>query len=490
MPRTRLPAGHPFRAEGRPSDLGYFPEPQPDEHLFSLISRFGRHAALSGFKTRELLFGDPDYRMRLDAPTSLGRFCSMFERPPLSGAAAVIADLTPHNFLVSYMPAAKREKISGRMRAPANRDDATPQIGEWNGGAGRELRFCSACHQDDLRNQHVRERYWRRLHQLQPVAVCTKHGKPLQRSSVRARLDTRGCDVVPTAANCPADAPAVASPDERGLSLLVVLAGRAADLLATPRPLEAPEALTESYRARAAAAGLVSRKGLSIEAAAVSFTETWGSALSAMPEVLATDGLPSWWLQRIFQLRPGPHPIEHPLPHLLVDIWLERAVPIAENDERVARLRRDRQASAGRGRIDGWRTRARDAELAASIAEVAAEIRSRVPEKRVTRAEIARTVGVGNLGSISEAQEHWPLTSDAIGPQLETPDDYTKRRYFRQLDLLADDFTAWQAELVMRELRRYVPREEVERLVAEYRRSRSGSSDDGKERIKSFCAAR
>lgn len=439
MPRKQLASDHPFRVSGSPNDIHYFPRLLPDEHLCSVVARFVRHSGFTAFAAREMLFGNPGYTMRLDAPTNIGRFCSNFMDEKLSEPMAVIADLTPFHYVTAYMQQTKREEIAAYMRSPpTERHGVLPSVGRWKVKKGEGLRFCGACHAADRADRHLQEPYWRRLHQLQGVAVCVKHGDVLQISKVRLGYDTNGADALPSAMTCPDSAPTVAVVDKCGLDLLRRLAERAQELLANSRRPETVADIVDRYRARAASLGLNGTRGITPENAAMSFASVWGPALPAMPYLLAADGLPSRWLQRMFTKEQDHYPM-HPLPHLLVEIWLDRATKLDQSDEKLIALKAARVGTFGVGRVAGWRSKSADMNRAFEVPKAAADIRAKLPEKRVTRNEIARVLGLAAVTSSEIAARHWPLTSAAIDRAVETSDAFFKRRLFRQMDIMVSE---------------------------------------------------
>ncbi len=95
--------------------------------------------------------------MSIDAPTSIGKFCSTVGIGNISDTNFVIRNLTSFNYMVSYTEAEERIAYMDKMVAKK-----MPGIGTTIGRSTllplvRGLRYCRSCFSEDLNKRPVGE---------------------------------------------------------------------------------------------------------------------------------------------------------------------------------------------------------------------------------------------------------------------------------------------------------------------------------------------
>ena len=164
-----------------------FPDPHPDELLYSICARFSdRMGYPTEYAVVQELFGTHAVKAVVDLPSHLGRLISML--PP--GTSYTVDDLIDDHTLLpfyrSFLPPERLQCLRNDMCG-----DNGPGIHMRVGIVGCPiplpvwLRFCPLCMAEDIK--HFGECYWHRIHQVPGVEVCPVHEVFLQNSSVHAR---------------------------------------------------------------------------------------------------------------------------------------------------------------------------------------------------------------------------------------------------------------------------------------------------------------
>lgn len=153
--------------------IACFPEPYPDELLFSLFARYYEKSGYLTYRSAaEDLYERPANRpdtdfinpLTEDARACLTRRCSMDK---------VILHHTMFPYYAAFLPAEKRTAFYGTLKhGNGPQIDLLKRFG--NGRAKRYLRFCLDCAGEDRRRYG--ETYWHRMHQIPDVTVCPVHG--------------------------------------------------------------------------------------------------------------------------------------------------------------------------------------------------------------------------------------------------------------------------------------------------------------------------
>ena len=236
--------------------LTYFPEIISGELLYSVLARYSAHEGLSGPAACAAdLFGLKHAVASVDLPNRLDTLASRIGLRGFDGAR-----LAREHTLLPYYTAYQGETIRqlAEERLRTGRGEVHLKLGLAAFSIAREtvLRFCPECFEAMIAERG--EAWWRRAHQLPGVLVCPDHGCPLRRSTLDTRKENRHRYLPATEANCPADAaPACRIADEADRERFLALARASAALLDDPPPPRDFLALTERYRRRLRAVGLM-----------------------------------------------------------------------------------------------------------------------------------------------------------------------------------------------------------------------------------------
>lgn len=162
--------------------IAFFPEPYPDELLYSVFARF---YAQTGYM-RYVFVAEDLYRNKQtkpnieflnaltdDAAAWLVSSCSMEE---------IVEKHTMYPYFARFLP---KERRGMAFDALVNMDESYRNHLRLPKGVGckkRMLRYCPECARSD--KLHYGETYWHRQHQLIGVDVCVEHGCYLLNSEV------------------------------------------------------------------------------------------------------------------------------------------------------------------------------------------------------------------------------------------------------------------------------------------------------------------
>jgi hypothetical protein len=165
--------------------IGCFPDPYPDELLYSVCARFHDRLQYPNKKnTMRELFGDEAAIATVGLPSNLGTLVSLL---PPGNSYTVDRLINSHTLFPFYAPFLDPKQaqqlwadMSGArgsaiyMRSGVMASTVHPP--EW-------LRFCPLCAQQD--KEQVGEYYWHRLHQLPGIEICPEHKVWILNSQIR-----------------------------------------------------------------------------------------------------------------------------------------------------------------------------------------------------------------------------------------------------------------------------------------------------------------
>lgn len=164
--------------------LNSFPEPYPDELLYSVLARFHIRRGNTAAKTslREL-FGDAKIIPAYDLPCHMNKLVSNLPLYYTHTALDLIYNNTLFPYYAAFLPGDRVQKIFNSMRSDYGGDIlASSGILTNNIKPPQYFRFCPLCNQEDMKEYG--ECYWHRLYQLPGVQVCSRHGIFLENSSI------------------------------------------------------------------------------------------------------------------------------------------------------------------------------------------------------------------------------------------------------------------------------------------------------------------
>ncbi|WP_333834431.1 TnsD family Tn7-like transposition protein [Rubrimonas sp.] len=299
--------------------LPYFPALFPDELLYSVIARYHRHVCSPGPKaTLEDLFGNRSVRASADLQGHLGALADRLP-PGLCLDAGRLARV--HTLLPYYTAFSPEEtaRVALEAMTRGSTDGLHLRLGIAAGAvrAPVALRFCPACHAETLAVRG--ERCWRRAHQLPGVLVCPEHGAPLRDSTVVPSATGQHEFIAAVDETCPDGSEPVWSPEAR--ALLQAIATASAALLDTGAGA-APDARQAAIHASLRERGFDRGARAVNQRALLAFQERVFTPLAPVLPLALEPG----WLTALTRRWRGAH---HPLCHVLFDVLMAHAAPVA-----------------------------------------------------------------------------------------------------------------------------------------------------------------
>ena len=213
--------------------IGFFPDPYPDELLYSACARYARRLK---YRNRafvaEDLFGNRNVPPVVDLPCHLGRFINAL---PPGHRYTVDLLLDQHTLLPFYAPFLSPDRL--RQVRSAMCDGAGrvyERLGLISGRVKvpKHLRFCPSCVRED--RERFGETYWHRIHQITGVEVCPRHEAFLEESDVPWRERRNHTLAYADEVSVRHAAPRLVCPSDGEHALLLRIAGAARWLLDRP----------------------------------------------------------------------------------------------------------------------------------------------------------------------------------------------------------------------------------------------------------------
>jgi hypothetical protein len=163
--------------------ISSWPEPYPDEILYSIIARCGKRQRIRHFRTLpHQLFGYRNARAMIDLPNRLTYLSKKLPGGHHCRPDRVAKELT---LLPLYMPFLRLQlgqKLQIAMIDESENAERIPAIHTRRSTRQRCLRFCPTCWSEQEKS--LGERYWCRTHQAFGCLVCHVHKMPLWESGV------------------------------------------------------------------------------------------------------------------------------------------------------------------------------------------------------------------------------------------------------------------------------------------------------------------
>lgn len=166
--------------------IGFFPDPLPDELLYSACARV---VARAGYRSKEStgydLFGGPRVIVAIDLPCNLDALLSNF---PPGHQHTADGFIDANTMLPLYSPFVPPDRVSV-LREDMRGDKGGAvhgRLGILTSGISVDFyRYCPACVEAD--RGLFGETYWHRLHQAPGVVVCPVHNVFLEQSDLYTR---------------------------------------------------------------------------------------------------------------------------------------------------------------------------------------------------------------------------------------------------------------------------------------------------------------
>lgn len=155
--------------------LTYFPEPYPDEILYSVLARYHSRSFNDSYKvTMNELFSNSQVTATIDFQSHLKSLCNNMPLGSTHTADSLLNNNTLFPFYAAFLPLDRREKIKNMMFGDTG-TGVHASIGILAGSFPKKdgLCFCSSCHIEDIRIHG--EPYWHRIHQVPGVIICPLH---------------------------------------------------------------------------------------------------------------------------------------------------------------------------------------------------------------------------------------------------------------------------------------------------------------------------
>ncbi len=155
--------------------IGFFPDPYPDELLYSACARFGDKSNYRNVATvAQELFGSSTGMAVISFPNRIGHLVSVLPPGHTYTTDGLIDDHTPLRFYSPFIESGRSKIIRREMRGShENRICSRLGINSGRLASPDALRFCPECMKAD--RQQYGETYWHRVHQLAGVHVCPNH---------------------------------------------------------------------------------------------------------------------------------------------------------------------------------------------------------------------------------------------------------------------------------------------------------------------------
>lgn len=164
--------------------LSFFPNPYPDEVLYSVFARYQiRSGNLSPKATLRELFGNEHATAIVDLPCNLDSLVNNLSEFGTYSMEDFIYKNTFFPLFAPFIPEDRAELILNSMKS-SNGGDISTRAGIMASSIQnpKYLRFCYKCFTED--KEKYGEPYWHRVHQVAGVMLCPKHGEFLMDSSV------------------------------------------------------------------------------------------------------------------------------------------------------------------------------------------------------------------------------------------------------------------------------------------------------------------
>ncbi|MCA9469971.1 MAG: TniQ family protein [Nitrospira sp.] len=214
--------------------IGWFPDPYPDELLYSVAARYAERVGYPNCTAAiEELFGQGSTRVSIDFPLGLDYLLNTLPPAHRFSFGEILHEQTLFPFYGPFLPIergyrlmqAMREKRGKGLHRLISGTIGTIRPPEW-------LRFCPECAQDDFKT--VGEPYWHRLPQLPGAIVCPRHHVFLENSAVRYANRRPLDELIPASQAIPTLTPKPIEVGEKAHALLLQLATNFAWLLTQP----------------------------------------------------------------------------------------------------------------------------------------------------------------------------------------------------------------------------------------------------------------
>jgi Tn7-like transposition protein D/TniQ len=299
--------------------IGHFPDPHPDELLYSVFARYSDQVNYPSKKSVvHDLFGTWNVLAVVDFPSHLDSLIAALPPECNYTADSLIDNHTLLPFYGPFLPAERLELIRHDMHG--DRGTAIPtRVGTVasNIPLPRWLRFCPQCVEEDRKNWG--DCYWHRVHHAPNVFVCPVHAVCLQDSDVPIRNARTRYEFISAEHLLRTATKQVSTQSHSYDKMLLRIAEDTMWLLKQHRLTCGPEALQKKYIAVLAEHGLLTSRGKArVDALVRSFKGFYSSELLGQLHCNIDENMRDSWVTRL--LRPGTslQQAQHPIHHMLL----------------------------------------------------------------------------------------------------------------------------------------------------------------------------
>ena len=210
-------------------EFSYFPEMYQDELLYSACARYQRNIGSKVQKSHiQNLFGVRSCCAITDLPSHLSYFCDKLTYGGMN-VETLILKHTTYPYYHPFLPQETARSVQKYMLSSThgNRIHMSLGISACSIPKAKYLRFCQKCVENDLETHGVT--YWRRVHQLPGVSICSDHCSLLTNSKIVSST-SRGKQNL-TDLNTVYQLGGIEEIEDSGLELLLDIAKRSSQLL-------------------------------------------------------------------------------------------------------------------------------------------------------------------------------------------------------------------------------------------------------------------
>lgn len=286
-----------------------FPTPYKDELLYSVIARYGiRSGNTSHRAVLEDVFGSDRFTACLELQPGVSHIISNLPANSAISADQLIFQNTMYPFFTAFRDEKQAQHIYDSLLDNHGKD-LNNAIGLMSSTVKpvAYFQYCPLCSQEDL---DVRgELYWRRMHQIPGVRICTKHGIWLSESKVPTRRIKQEFKA-PKLETCPFQNVHIVS-DNNMLGQYSCIINNIERLLNYQYPNRPMDWFYRCYKSHLIQKGYATDRGrVDHKRLRKDFVDFFGVELL---EILQSSvSVESGWLKLIFQKhRKGFHPIRH-----------------------------------------------------------------------------------------------------------------------------------------------------------------------------------
>src|SRR5215207_8392223 len=172
--------------------IGIFPDPLPDELLYSVCARFHDRLQFPNRKSvLSELFGTTNSLAIIDLPCRISNLVASLMPSHSYTVDQIICDHTHLPFFGPFLPLERTIQLRDDMRGAGGlKVYRRSGVMASRIPTPERLRFCPLCKEEDRKK--FGETYWHRLHQLPGILVCPKHNVFIEDTNAR-RNSARDC---------------------------------------------------------------------------------------------------------------------------------------------------------------------------------------------------------------------------------------------------------------------------------------------------------